>query len=434
MKFAPVLQMLLVCSSVAVAQHEGMNMPGMRHDQAQDSQPLIAQALHHATTGTTAEPESESPPMLMWKRESWRFMFHGAAFVTAQQQSGPRSADKVFSTSWFMPMAQRNIGKRGQITFRTMLSLEPATVTGRFYPEMFQQGETAFGRPINDGQHPHDLFMEIAALYDLKLRDDTVLTVYAAPMGDPALGPAAFPHRASASEDPLAPLGHHLQDSTHIAADVLTLSLTHKFFRIEASGFHGREPDENRWNIEHGAIDSWSTRLTVNPAKNWSAQYSFGRLTSPEALHPDEDTDRMTASVMYNRPIAHGEWSSMLLWGRNSEVAEHIVWNGYLAESTLRFTEKNRVWTRIENVDRTNELLLGRNVEPPGFADSVIGRVQAYSLGYDRELPIVPHLSSALGAQVTWYGVPDSLTPIYGKHPAGVAVFLRFRPASSMHH
>ncbi len=425
---------VLLSSVAAFAQHDSMNMPGMQREQKQDSQPMITETLHHATSGTTAGPESDSPPMLMWERAKWRFMFHGTAFITAQQQSGPRGADKIFSTSWFMPMAQRDIGKRGQITFRTMLSLEPATVTGRYYPELFQQGETAFGRSIIDGQHPHDLFMEIAAIYDFKLRDDTVLTLYAAPMGDPALGPAAFPHRASASEDPLAPLGHHLQDSTHIAADVLTVALTHKFFRLEASGFHGREPDENRWNIESGRIDSWSTRFTVNPATNWSAQYSFGRLASPEALHADEDIERMTASLMYNLPTAHGEWSSMLLWGRNRNLPSQLVWNSYLAESTLRFKEKNRIWTRIENVDRTNELLLGKNPEPPAFAENIVGRVQAYSLGYDREVPLLPHVSTALGAQVTWYGVPDSLKSRYGEHPAGVAVFLRFRPVSNMHH
>ena len=186
-------------------------------------------------------------------------MFHGNAFIVSQQQSGPRGADKFFSTNWFMPMAQRDIGKNGQLTFRVMASLEPATVTGRYYPELFQQGETAFGRPINDGQHPHDLFMEIAALYDIKLREDTTLTFYAAPMGDPAMGPTAFPHRASASEDPIAPLGHHLQDSTHIAADVLTVGLTlhvlsHRGIRLSRTRAR-REPLEHR---------AWRNRFMVN--------------------------------------------------------------------------------------------------------------------------------------------------------------------------
>ena len=211
-------------------------------------------------------------------------------------------------------MAQRQIG-RGELTFRTMLSLEPATVTQRFYPLLFQQGETAFGRPINDGQHPHDFIMELAALYDLRLGEHALLSFYAAPVGDPAMGPSAYAHRASASEDPVATLGHHLQDSTHIADDVVTGGLAYKNARIEFSGFHGREPDEFRWDIDSGAIDSWSTRLTVQPGQNWSAQYSFAHLSSPEQLHPEDDVQRMTASVSYNRPLYERPLGFHAAWG-----------------------------------------------------------------------------------------------------------------------
>src|SRR5215471_12568042 len=115
--------------------------------------------------------------MIMVEKGSWMLMFHGEFFLNFQQQSGPRGYDKLFSTNWFMPMAQRRLGP-GLLTVRTMLSLEPATVTDRFYPELFQQGETAFARPIVDGQHPHDFVMEIAVLYDLNLADKTLLSFY----------------------------------------------------------------------------------------------------------------------------------------------------------------------------------------------------------------------------------------------------------------
>ena len=324
-------------------------------------------------------------------------------------------------------MAQRKFGK-GTLTIRTMISFEPATVSKRRYPELFQQGETAFGRPIVDGQHPHDLFMELAALYDYQLGEHTLLSLYAAPMGDPAMGPPAYPHRASASEDPVAPLGHHLQDSTHIAADVVTLGVTHRRLRLEASGFHGREPDEGRWNINSGKIDSWSARATFNPGQNWSLQYSIAQLRSPEALAPLEDLRRMTASVEYNRPLHRGNWASMALWGRNQNRSGGNVGNSYLLESTLRFLERNYAWTRIENVDRTTELLLGENPEPPGFSERFFTRVQAYTAGYEREWGHIPHLSTALGGQFTWYGVPAILKPIYGAHPVGGILFLRVRP------
>ncbi len=384
---------------------------------------LIALLQTHVTSGTDAEPNSTPVEMLMTANGSWTFMFHGEAFLSDIQQSGPRGADKLFSTNWFMPMAQRRFGN-GTLTLRTMLSLEPATVTDRRYPELFQQGETAFGRPIVDGQHPHDLFMELAALYDYKLGEKALLSFYAAPVGDPALGPVAYPHRVSASEDPIAPLGHHLEDSTHIVDEVVTVGVTYSRFRIEASGFHGREPDEFRWNIDTGKIDSWSTRVTVNPAQNWSAQYSIGQLTSPEQLAPAEDVRRMTASLSYNRPMRKGDWASLLLWGRNQSLQDGNVGNGYLLESTLRFLDRNHAWTRIENVDRTNELLLGENPLPPGFVERYFTRVQVYTAGYDRDIGHIPHLSTALGGQITWYGVPPNLSQTYGAHPAGGLLFL----------
>jgi hypothetical protein len=404
------------------------DMPGMHHGSTH-TQPMafIDEILHHDTAGTSAQPNSTDESMIMRQRGKWMFMFHGEAFLSALQQSGPRGYDKVFSTNWFMPMVQRQIG-RGELTFRTMLSLEPATVTQRFYPLLFQQGETAFGKPINDGQHPHDFIMELAALYDLRLGENALLSFYAAPVGDPAMGPSAYAHRASASENPVATLGHHLQDSTHIANDVVTGGLAFKNARIEFSGFHGREPDEFRWNIDSGAVDSWSTRLTVQPGQNWSAQYSSAHLTNPEQLHPEDDVQRMTASVSYNRPFAKGSWASTLLWGRNRTLQNGQITNGYLAESTLRFAERNHLWTRIENVDRTSELLLGKQSEPPGFDERFLARIQAYTAGYDRDFPMVPGLSTALGAQVTFYGKPDFLTPIYGQHPVGVILFIRVRP------
>jgi hypothetical protein len=388
---------------------------------------LIEEITQHVTSGTSAEPNSTPVPMLMTMKGSWMLMLHGVAFLNVDQQSGPRAADKVFSTNWIMPMAQRKLGP-GTFAARTMLSFEPATITGRYYPELFQQGETAYGKPIVDGQHPHDFFMELAALYDLNLGERSLLSFYAAPVGDPAMGPTAYPHRASASEDPIAPLGHHLEDSTHIVDDVITLGFTHSIMRLEASGFHGREPDEFRWNIDSGAIDSWSTRLTVQPGQNWTAQYSFAYLASPEALAPEDNIQRMTASIMYNRPIAHGNWASSLIWGRNRVMQTGLVWNGYLLESTLRFKANNYVWTRIENVDRTSELLLKNEFEPPDFHESIIGRVQAYTLGYDRDFNLIPHLETALGAQVTSYHDGGQLAQIYGNHPVGVVMFLRVRP------
>jgi hypothetical protein len=104
--------------------------------------------------------------------------------------------------------------------------------------------------------------------------------------------------------------------------------------------------------------------------------------------------------------------------------------NSYLLESLVRFGTKNSAWTRIENAGRTNELLNGEKPLPPGFAEEPIGHVQAYTFGYDRDIDLFPHVRTAVGAQVTTYGVPQVLRGDYGAHPVGVNVFVRIRPFS----
>jgi hypothetical protein len=415
-----------------------MDMPGTKTDEHgmtnMHPQNFIQEIERHSSSGTIAQPNSTPAPMLMGMKGQWQFMFHANVFTSELQQSGPRGADRFFSTNWFMGMAQRHAGP-GTFTARVMVSLEPATVTGRQYPLLFQQGESAFGLPIVDGQHPHDFFMELAVLYDLKLGAKSLLSFYFAPMGDPAVGPAAYPHRASAIENPVGTLGHHQEDSTHIADEVLTVGFTHRFARLEVSGFHGQEPDEFRWDLDSGKIDSWSTRLTIQPGKNWSGQYSYARLTSPEALFPADDQERMTASLMYNRPLTNGRlgngnWATTALWGRTRSLKDGSVFNSYLLESTLRFATCNYIWTRIENADRSNELLLDHQPLPPDFIEKRIGRVQAYTLGYSRDVDVIPHLASAIGVQFTTYGVPDVLQTIYGNRPVAGMIFLRLRPYS----
>ena len=239
--------------------------------------------LMNLASGTSANPLSWQMPMLTMHFGSWNTMFMANAFVTDTQQSGPRGEDKLYSTNWFMASTQHRAGSKGVFEAELMLSLEPATITDRRYPLLFQTGETAYGVPLVDGQHPHNLVMGLGFHYAYELADDTFLDLYAAPVGDPALGPVAYPHRDSAMELPQAPLSHHWQDSTHISDDVVTLGISRRKVKLEASGFHGAEPGENRWIIQQGSIDSWSARLWYFPSKNWAAQISGGRIAHPEA-------------------------------------------------------------------------------------------------------------------------------------------------------
>lgn len=346
--------------------------------------------------------------MIQRRVDGWNFTFHGLAYVVDTQQSGPVGGDKLFSTSWFMGTASHKLAG-GDFTFEGMLSLDPATITERRYPELFQTGETAFGKPIENGQHPHNLFMELALKYSHPLTDKTTWDVYVAPVGDPALGPVAYPHRVSAEELPQATLGHHLQDSTHISYEVVTAGLQRGMFRLAASGFHGAEPGENRWTIGTGAIDSWSARLTVTPNEHWSGQISAGRLTKPEALEP-ADQVRTTASVTYQRP----RFASSLIWGRVHKIGEPVNLNSYGLEGVSRFRTRNYVTGRAELVDK-DELLV-----PGSF------RLGAYTGGYTRDFFVIPGILTGIGANFTAYSLPQTLHAVYG-HPIAVLMFVRFK-------
>ncbi|MGI8990054.1 MAG: hypothetical protein ACR2I2_10780 [Bryobacteraceae bacterium] len=365
-------------------------------------------------SGTSMNPQSARMPMLMPRIGSWNLMLMGQAFLVDTQQPGPRGGDKFYSANWFMGAAEHKLG-RGSFMTQIMLSLDPATITERRYPELFQTGETAFGKPIVDGQHPHNFIMGLGFSYARTLAHDTMFQIYYAPVGDPALGPVAFPHRASASELPQAALGHHWQDSSHIADNVVTVAVKHKMARLEVSGFHGMEPGEDRWKIDYGAMDSWSTRLSLFPAKNWMAQVSAGRLTRPERQEIG-DVFRSTASLSYSKPMGAESWSSSVIWGRNHSTFTHRNLNSFLAETVVPVRGKNFVTGRFELVDK-DELF-----------DSGVFRIGAYTAGITRDLPpLVSGLETGIGANVTAYTLPGALKPSYGDRPFGVNVFLRLR-------
>jgi hypothetical protein len=382
--------------------------------------------LMNQASGTSMNPQSATMPMRMVGAGGWNLMFMGTAFLVDTQQSGPRAAAKLYSPNWLMFGAMHRVG-RGTFMFDLMISLEPLTVTQRRYPELFQTGETAYGKPLVDAQHPHDFIMGAGVHYAVPIGETTVLQAYAAPVGDPALGPVAFPHRASAAELPQAPLGHHWQDSTHIADEVVTVGVLHRWLRVEASGFYGTEPDENRWHIDYGPINSWSARLSVLPSKNWTAQVSMGRLSRPERQTPG-DVVRSTASVQYSKPMQDGAWSTSLIWGRNHETLDHRDLNSYLLESVLPLGRHNFVTGRIELVDKDE--LFSNNPELEAQLARTAGstfRIGAYTAGYTRDIDIVSYLETGIGANFTAYSLPPAIKPYYGSHPLAASVYLRIR-------
>jgi hypothetical protein len=383
--------------------------------------------LMNEASGTSVNPASWPMPGIMTHYGNWNTMFMGIGFLSDIQQSGPRGGDKLYSTNWYMASTEHRVGSNGAFEAVLMLSLEPATVTNRSYPLLFQTGETAYGIPLVDAQHPHNFIMALGFHYVHQLAENTTLDLYFAPVGDPALGPTAYPHRASAMELPEAPISHHWQDSTHISDNVVTVGLTYKNVKLESSGFYGSEPGENRWIVESGPINSYSGRVWYFPTKNWAAQVSAGRLTHPEALEPG-DQIRSTASVEYSEPMPGGSWSSSLIWGRNHETATGRNLNSYLVESVLPIQRKNFITGRIERVDKDD--LFANQPDLEQRLDVLYGstfRVGAYTIGYTRDIDWLRHVETGIGANFSTYSLPDEIKPYYGNHPVGGNVFIRIR-------
>jgi len=401
----------------------GMQMP-MPMQMPMKDQTVTYLPSAHEGSGTAWQPASVHGPMWMWMRGGWELMAHGVIFVDYNQQGGPRGEGKAESVNVAMLMEQHRLG-RGTILFREMFSAESLTSPHPGFPELFQTGETYHGKGLVDHQHPHNVFAELAMLYLLPLTEKVSWEFYGGPSAEPALGPVTYIHRASAAELPLAPLGHHLQDSTHTSFGVVTTGLVIDRIKLEASAFNGREPNEERWSIQLAALDSWSGRAIVAPAANWTAQYSIGRLERPEALEPGSQF-RQTASLEYNRPLAAGNWATTLLWGRAHKIATDTTLNSYLLESTLNFRERNYAFSRLELVDK-DELFPQAPVHPAY-------RIGAYTFGGVRDLIHDHAWQLGAGADVTFYSKPAVLDLAYGNHPVSFQIFLRMRPGGSERH
>ncbi len=369
-------------------------------------------------TGMTARD-----PMGGMAEPRWRVMVLGITRVAYNDQGGPSGDEALESSNWNMVHAGRGVG-RGRISLMMMNSLEYWTYEKRGSPELFQTGESYAGQPLVDRQHPHDLFMNLSATYRAPIGDDSAWWIQLAPVGEPAVGPTAFMHRASSGENPTAPLGHHWQDSTHIAFNVVTAGLGWEWLAVEGSAFHGAEPDEDRADIEGGKIDSASGRVKLSFGSGWSGQFSHAFLHEPEALE-EGDTHRTTASVHYgadgDRPFA-----AMLLWGRNDE--EHGVSDSWLLEAAWQWTRADHVFGRAEWVEKDRRLLQFKGAEvTPAIVLPRLAQIGALTVGYLRDFVLARALRVGAGTDLTVCSFPSGLDPVYGDFPVSWHLFLRVR-------
>lgn len=392
----------------------------------------VGDPMARESSGTAWAPDS-SPVYAKMKMTDGggMWMFMGTAFLRYTDVGSKRDVSvggkggrsRVDAPTMFMAMYSHPLGKKGQLGFRSMFSLDPFIERGYGYPLLYQSGELFRGQPIHDRQHPHDLISELAITYSYKFNDKRSLYLYAGYPGEPALGPPMYLHRTSGMNNPDAPIGHHWQDATHITFGVLTAGFSFGKAKIEASVFNGTEPNENRYNLDKPKLNSFSGRFYFNPTKNLAFQISHGHLKNPERSEPDiKILRKSTASVLYNKAFdREHNWASSFIWGQNYANGERT--NSFLVESNYDFY-KNAVFGRFETVEKSgHDLVLAPILQHDIF------RVNAFSVGYIRDLVKGKGIDIGLGGMIKATFNPSCLTPYYGgTSHGGWSIFLRLRP------
>ena len=448
----------LFASGSVFAQHNHMEMPAKKdttkhemhghsmemHDmnakQKPDSMDHMKMQMNHAFSlslpmnrngsGTGWQPDATPMYAYMKHGSKWNYMLHGSLYLRYTSQNlnndGKRgSSSKISVPNYVMGMAQRQVGKNGLFTVRSMISLDRIFDGGSGYPLLFQSGETWKGKPLIDRQHPHDLISELAVGYTQRINKKMDVSIYAGYPGEPALGPTAFMHRMSAFNNPDAVLGHHWQDATHITFGVVTAGVRYGKFKVEASTFTGREPNENRFNFDKPRFDSYSYRLLFNPSENWAIQASRGFIKSPELNHANEDVNRTTASVQHSVNMgSENRWiSSSIVYGLNDSGDDHKE-NSLLAESNLQLN-KWSVYGRYEWVEKSQEEL---DLYPVDASHDKKFPVSAFTLGLNRQLISFSNTLLQAGVQASVFAIGDDLKAAYGKVPVSGQVYLRLTP------
>ena len=405
-------------------EHDGPHVLGM--DMTMSHSYSLSLPMNRNASGTGWMPDASPMYGYMVRSNSWMLMFHGNIFLrytsTNVNNDNKRKGSMFDAPNWFMGMAQKKIGNEGLLKFGLMMSLDRITERGDGYPLLFQSGETWEGRPLVDRQHPHDLFSELSIAYTQRINKEVDVTGYFGYPGEPALGTTAFMHRVSSGNNPDAPLSHHWQDATHITFGVGTFGVRYGIFKIEGSAFSGREPDENRYNFDKPDFNSYSYRLSMNPNRNFALQFSQGFIKAPEAIEPDVDVTRTTASVIhsYNFTKSH-RINSTIAWGMNDKGSNHKE-HSLLLESNFDLN-KSSIYGRYEFVQKdADELVLN------GFGHDEKFNINALTFGANYRILNSSQGDISLGIQGSMYFISEKLEAAYGKNPVSAQIYLKFSP------
>jgi hypothetical protein len=429
---------VVLTSNPALAQHTHAPSPAPAQHEHQPTGDAVSLFAPRDASGTAWLPDVT--PMYGVQRSwgRWQVMLHGLAFAQFLYEPGDIHRTGGFSThqfgsvNWGMLMARRPAGA-GRVGVRAMLSAEPWSVAGCGYLNQLATGEMCEGDTIHDRQHPHDLFMELAGDYDRPVRGSVRWQVYAGLAGEPAIGPAGFPHRVSATPNPIAPIAHHWIDATHVTFGLVTTGVYDRRWKAEVSVFNGREPDENRADLDLGPLDSVSARLSFLPTDTLAFQVSAGHLNDAEAGFPPEprsDVTRATTSATYHRPLSEGGmWATTIALGMNS--ARETIPDGEFQADTFALLLETAVSAR----DRQTWFGRAEIVEKPahdlhaheyGASVFTVGKLQG---GYVRYFAARKGVVPGIGGTVSAGVVPRELTRgYYRRVEPGFGVFFTLRP------
>ena len=389
----------------------------MEMDEHGMTSPLGDYAMNRDASGTSWQPDVAPHGGLHAMNGDWMLMGHALINGVWSTQEGPRGDERAFAAGMVMATATRDLGP-GKLQLKAMLSPDPL-MGAEGYPLLLAAGESADGvDPLVDRQHPHDLFMELAASYSLPLGEGRSVYLYGGLPGEPAFGPPAFMHRPAAIDSPEAPITHHWLDSTHITFGVLTAGYVGGAWKVEASAFRGREPDEERWDIESGELDSRSVRFSVNPTENWALQASWAEIVSPEALEPHHDEERVSLSALYARRVGSaGLASATFAWARKEKKPDNLELDAWLVEAAWQVDDRWTVFTRAEQID-TDEL--------SGHGHGPVYTVRKLSVGAVHDWRLSDNVKLGVGALVNGFDIPSPLSASYGDAGGGMA-FVRLK-------
>lgn len=391
-------------------------------------------------SGTSWLPDSSRVRDIRYMPGQWMVSLQAKAYGQYVNQSTKRGDTQLGLTDWEMLMAMRSIGS-GQLRLNLMTTVEPLTLGGNGYPLLLQTGGTYEHAFMHDRQHPHNAMMELSAAFEQPIANFAAVSMYAAAVGEPAIGPVASMHRPSAENDPLAPIGHHWQDASHQSFGVLTFGVNTRTLKLEGSLFNPREPDEHHLFMDYrGAkLDSYAGRLTWAATPHVVASSWYGFLNSHERLDPTARMHRYGASVLtQSRGVRGGDWSSTFVWAMNlhhHDGASHAIIHGganasphhhassLLAESNFGIGKRTSIFARMESVRKNGEEL--------GFLGGDLTElydIRSYTLGAARSIIAVANTQVSLGARGSVNVVPQNLLATYGtRRPSGFAVYAQLR-------